>query len=179
MKNQKHLSLAEIQASFPTSGKYKNGPWKGQREIMEFVAQNGSCVIESPTGTGKTAVEYAILKAAQNRGCKSLFYITPNKTILEQIHLEFPDLKVALGRNEHKCLYYQEEYTADEVPCSMLRNCPHRVDQLTGETFEEGVCPCSYLQQRYEAKQGGIVLCTMSFYLFTHLFTQDFEEPDL
>lgn len=179
MKHLKHLSLSELQTSFPTSGKYHNGPWKSQEEILDFVAKHSSCIVQSPTGTGKTAVEYAILKAAQNRGDRSLFLITPNKTIVEQISREFPDVKVALGRNEHLCLYYEQAYGADEVPCYLLEDCPHRVDQISGQTRESGADPCPYLQQRYEVKQGGIILCTMAFYLFTHLFTENFEEPDL
>lgn len=179
MKHLKHLSLPVLQANFPSSGKYRNGPWRKQETIMEFVARNGATIIESPTGSGKTAVEYTILKAAQSKGAETLFLITPNKTIVEQIQKEFPDFKVALGRNEHKCFYYEEEFGADEVPCSMLRDCPHRVDQATGETYEKNIEPCPYLQQKYEAKQGGIVLCTMSFYLFTQLFTQEFGTPDV
>jgi len=179
MKHLKHLSLPVLQANFPCGGKYRNGPWKKQETIMQFVANNGAGIIESPTGSGKTAVEYTILKAAQSEGRKTLFLITPNKTILEQIQKEFSDLKVALGRNEHQCLYYEGGFQADEVPCSMLKDCPYRVDQKTGRTTEKDVEPCPYLQQKYEAKQGGIVLCTMSFYLFTQLFAREFETPDV
>lgn len=178
MEHPQHLGLPVLQAHFPRGGKYRHGPWKSQEEILGFIAKNGASIIESPTGTGKTAVEYAILRAAQEREGGPLFLVTPNKTLVEQIHQEFPGLKVALGRNEHECLYYEESFRADEVPCSMLKNCPHRVDQTTGKTHEEGVEPCPYLQQKYEAKQGGIVLCTMSFYLFTQLFTQEFDTPD-
>lgn len=174
-KHQKHLILSDWQAHFPRSEKYHHGPWKSQEEILEFVAKNGSVIIESPTGTGKTAVEYTILKTSQSKEKGPFFLITPNKTLVEQIHREFPGLKVALGRNEHECLYYEEKFRADEVPCSMLKECPHRVDQTSGET-KEGVSPCPYLQQKYEAKEG-IVVCTMSFYLFTQLFGQEFGQP--
>lgn len=175
-KHPQHLSLPVLQAYFPTSGKYHNGPWKGQSDIMEFVAaKDGRAIVESPTGTGKTAVEYAILKAAESLGISPCFLITLNKTILEQIVKEFPDLKVALGRNDHPCLYYPGKgYTADQVPCSMLKKCPHRVDQATGKTHEEDAEPCPYLQQKFEAKQGGVVACTIAFYLFTHLFSREF-----
>lgn len=177
-KHQQHLGLSELQASFPRFGKYRHGPWKSQEEIMQFVAREGSAVIESPTGTGKTAVEYAILKAAQKKMKGPFFLVTPNKTLVEQIKKEFPDLKVALGRNEHECFYYwPDRFQADEVPCSMLKYCPYRVNQETGETFQQGAEACPYLLQKYEAKQGGIVLCTMSFYLFCQLFTKEFDTP--
>lgn len=191
------LSLPVLQANFPRMGKYRS-VWKDQGEIMEFVAENGSALIESPTGSGKTAIQYAITKAAESEGRKPVFLIVPNKTILEQTANEFSGaFKIALGRNEHPCLYYhddKEELTAtfvqnlyadpdavraDEIPCSFLRDCPHRVDQATGETFESGFAPCPYYQQKFEAKQGGVVLSTMSFYLFTQLFSREWETPEV
>ncbi|MDD5569447.1 MAG: DEAD/DEAH box helicase family protein, partial [Candidatus Pacebacteria bacterium] len=179
MQHQKHLSLPVLQACFPRNGKYKNGPWKSQGQIMEFVAEHpGTVIIESPTGSGKTAVEYAIIAASRKSEKGPAFLVTPNKTILEQIMQEgFPDLKVALGRNEHKCLYYKEDVGADEVPCSMLRDCPHRIDQSTGKTSEPGVSPCPYLLQKYEARQGSMIACTMAFYLFSQLFSRAFDDP--
>ncbi len=193
MKHQNPLSLNALQASFPRGGRYANGPWKGQDEMMEFLAQNGSAVVESPTGSGKTAVAKAWLEASVQRDGGTSFFVTPNKTLVGQIREEFPDVKIALGRCEHPCLYYQgqsvigdEELVqltldsktikADEVPCSMLKACPHRVDQTTGETFEPGATACPYLQQKFEAKQGGVVVCTTSFYLFTQLFSHEFPE---
>jgi len=178
-KHPQHPSLPLLQACFPKNGEYRHGPRTIQENIMEFVSKNGSSIIEAPTGTGKTAVEYAVLRACQKQGYKHCFLITPNKTILTQIVNEgFEGVKIALGRNEHLCLYYDEPRKADEIPCSMLKSCPHRVDQTTGETHTKGATPCSYLQQKFEAMQGGVVVCTMAFYLFTHLFGRDSEEQN-
>ena len=193
MKHQQPLSLIALQASFPRGGKYANGPWKGQDEMMEFLAQNGSAVLESPTGSGKTAVAMAFLEASVEEHRNTAFFVTPNKTLVGQIKEDFPDVKVALGRCEHLCLYYEDQpviaeerlvqltldplaIKADDVPCSMLKNCPHRVDQATGETHVPGSTKCPYLQQKFEAKQGGVVVCTTSFYLFTQLFSHEFPE---
>ena len=192
----RRISLPVLEANFPRIGKYRS-VWVDQRKMLEFIAQNGSAIIESSTGTGKTAVEYAITKAAESEGRKPVFLIVPNKTILEQIANEFPSaFKVALGRSEHPCLAYHDEkeeltpdfvrrlygdpeaIRADQIPCSFLRDCPHRVDQVTGETFEPGSAPCPYYQQKFEAKQGGVVLATMSFYLFTQLFSREWELPE-
>lgn len=170
------LGLEALESCFPVTGKYRNGPWKGQQQIMEFVAGHGSSTVESPTGTGKTAVEYAILEAARQKLSGSCFLITPNKTLVTQISQEFPGMKIALGRSEHECLYYEQPYRADEIPCSMLKDCPHRVDQTTGETHEKGSIPCPYLLQKFQAKQGGAVVSTMAFYLFTQLFSHEFGE---
>jgi len=180
-KHPQHPSLQLLQACFSRHGDYKNGPRAAQESIMAFVGENGSSIVEAGTGVGKTAVEHAILRACEKQGYKHCFLITPNKTILTQILKEdFPGVKVALGRNEHPCLYYKDkEHKADEVPCSMLKSCPHRVDQATGETLEKGAEPCPYLQQKFEAMQGGVVVCTMAFYLFTHLFGKSEEHNAL
>lgn len=192
----KKISLPVLREHFPRLGKYR-GVWQDQEEMMKFVAENGSAVIESPTGSGKTAVQYAVVKAAESERHKPVFLIVPNKTVLEQTASEFPGaFKIALGRNEHPCLYYHDDkdelapafvqglyadpeaIRADAIPCSFLRDCPHRVDQETGETFEEGAAPCPYYQQKFEAKQGGVVLATMSFYLFTQLFSREWGLPE-
>ena len=49
--------------------------------------------------------------------------------------------------------------------------------QSTGKTCEPNAVPCPYLKQKYEARQGGMVLCTMSFYLFFQLFSRDGKKP--
>ncbi|HUC88350.1 MAG TPA: helicase C-terminal domain-containing protein [Candidatus Binatia bacterium] len=88
------------------------------------------------------------------------------------------DLRVVYGRHEYDCHYYQPEaFKADEIPCLTLTDCPHRVDQETGETIEAGVTPCPYYLAKYNAKQARIVVCTASFYLFTQLFSREFEQP--
>ncbi|MDO8510472.1 MAG: helicase C-terminal domain-containing protein [bacterium] len=191
MSDTQRISLPVLLNNFPSTAVYRD-PRRVQTDMLEFVAKHGSSLIEAPTGSGKTAVEYAIAHAAKNK-FGTTFIITPNKTILDQIRTEFPDLWYALGRNEHPCLYYVENKKtltpitveglrldpenprADEIPCSFLTDCPHRVYQDTGKTHEEGAYRCPYLEQKWEAKQRGVVVATMSFYLFTHLFTQEFD----
>ncbi len=135
-------------------------------------------ILELPTGSGKTAIGYTYLKALKEQGKNSLFYIAPNKVLVEQVKTLHPEVSVAYGRNEHPCFYYPgQELKADEIPCSLLTDCPHRVNQETGETHTAGALPCQYLKQKYEAKQGGIVVCTTAFYLYTVLFSEEFK-PD-
>lgn len=137
---------------------------------------DGKMIREAPVGTGKTAIGYTYLTALGKKGLKRRFFIQPNKALVQQVQELFPDVRVAYGRNEHPCLYYPEEnLRADEIPCAMLGDCPHRVDQLTGETFEEGAIPCPYLKQKFEAKQmDKIVVCTFAFFIFTVLFSEEF-----
>lgn len=179
------LTEALIRKHFPYE-KFRNN----QTIIIKFVAENEwCCLIEGPTGTGKTGVEYAVLKAAGSIGIRPLFFITPTKAILEGIARKFPDVTVALGRNEHPCYFYEEDkrtlgtpgrtykFTAADVPTLLCHRCSHYVDPETGKTLEEGAQPCPYYAQRYEASHAkGIVLCTMAFYLFTHLFRQEEED---
>lgn len=174
--SNRRVPLEQLHTHFPTSAKIRK-PWEAQEQMMAHIAKYGSCLIESGTGTGKTAVELAAAQAISLHG--RVFLVFPNKTILEQVVKEYPGYTVAFGRNEHPCLYYTEqELTADQVPCSILRKCPHRVDQKTGETFEPGAVPCPYLQQKYEAKQQPIVLCTLMFYLYSAVFAGEFEDVE-
>jgi Rad3-related DNA helicase len=134
-------------------------------------------VLEAPVGSGKTDIGYTYLSALADKGATSLFYVVPNKTLVEQVLDQHPDVQVAYGRNEHPCLYYPDEkLQADEIPCSLLGDCPHRVNQETGETHTAGAMPCPYLQQKYEARQGGgFVVCTTAFFLFMVLYSKEFE----
>ncbi len=187
---QKTISLPVLKTHFPSTAVYRE-PRVVQNDMLEFYAEHGSAIIEAPTGTGKTAVEFAIANYMRTQTDGTVFIITPTKTILDQIRIEFPDLPVALGRNEHPCLYYRNEPRvssetletlvddpenprADQIPCSFLQDCPHRVDQETGETHVKGATACPYLQQKYKAKKARLVLSTMSFFLFTHLFSKEF-----
>lgn len=167
----------------------KSFPWKqypeildNQRTALTFIAEHdGSALLELPTGSGKTAVGFTFLRwlAKQEKG--PLFYIAPTKALVEQVKDLHPEVEIALGRTNYPCLYYgeekSEELTANDIPCSLLEDCPHRVDQKTGKTHEDGAMPCPYLQAKYQAKQAKIVACTTSFYLFTQMFSQEWERP--
>ncbi len=193
MNHLKHLRLLD---SFPYD---RYNEVKGnQHAAFEIIERNGGSgvTLELPTGTGKTAIGYTFLKDIERQGAAGpLFYIAPTKALVEQVHSLHPDTQVAYGRGEHPCLYYEEKkdltptklvslaqsrdnLKANEIPCSMLVDCPHRVDQETGTTHTEGAVPCPYLRQKYEAKKGGkIVVCTTAFYLFTQLFSKEFDKP--
>lgn len=149
-----------------------------QESAFEFIAEsNGSATLQLPTGSGKTAIGFTHLRKLEREGKGPLFYIVPNKTLVDQVHELHPEAKKMYGRNEYPCIYYQDrEVTAEESPCSFL-DCPHRVCQETGETREAGVNPCPYYQDKYIAKQGGIVVCTFSFYLFSVFFNREWGEP--
>ena len=185
MEHQGRLTQALLRKYFPFSKTVKEIR-PNQIKMEEAIAEHGCVVIEAPTGSGKTEEEMALLRAAQAIGLGPLFLIAPSKTIVQQIVERFPEVSVALGRNEHPCFYYEEDkrslpktetkFKADEIPCSLL-DCPHRVNQETGETQEPGAAPCPYYLQKYKAKQDKkIVVCTMSFYLFSVYLANEFGE---
>lgn len=161
-------------------------PWRqyrkmrlNQKEAFEAIAEQGSSVtLELPTGSGKTGIGYTFLEALRKIGHGPLFYLAPVKTLVDQVKQLYPDVKAVYGRSEYQCFYYpDEDLKANEIPCSLLSDCPHRVDQETGETYAPGVTPCPYLYAKYQAKQGGIVACTTAFYLFTQLFSKEWPTP--
>lgn len=175
--HQNPLTLDALMENFPWHQYPEMLP--RQKEAFEIISRmGGSVTIEAPTGTGKTGIGYTVLKTLEHAGLGPLFYIAPTKTIVEQVKAMHPDVTVAYGRNDHPCLYYPgQNLRADEIPCSLLVDCAHRVDQKTGQTKEPGATPCPYLLQKFQAKQSRIVVCTMAFYLFTQLFSREWDEP--
>jgi Rad3-related DNA helicase len=185
------LSWGELKTQFPIDGEFAKGMRPSQEIALKFVGEKGSSILELPTGEGKTAIEVTIARTAKKH-FQSCFLVTPTKTVLEQIRQRFPDdFTVALGRNDFPCFFYervkedltaesQTKFRADEIPCSMLCDCPHRVNQDTGETKELGAVPCLYLKQKFEARNSRKpVLSTLAFYLYSRLFSRDFTEPDV
>jgi Rad3-related DNA helicase len=150
-----------------------------QADAFRAIAEaGGSALLELPTGTGKTAVGYSYLKALEAQGAGPLYYIVPTKALVDQVCDMHPDLTLAYGRHEYDCLYYQPDiYRADEVPCLTLTDCPHRVDQETGETVEKGAVPCPYYQVKFTARRSRIVVCTMAFYLYNVFFNRAGVKP--
>lgn len=138
----------------------------------------GPTMQELPTGSGKTAYGFTVLRALRAKyGDGTYFYVTPNKALVDQVKGLYPEFHVVYGRNEYDCQYYEEpKYKADQIPCSLLGDCPFRVDQETGATYEAGVTPCAYLHAKYVAKQSTLVVCTLSFYLFTTMFSNEWGE---
>ncbi len=155
-------------------------PWPNQLKALKKLSElDGGAIMELETGSGKTGIGITYLRAQAQHSRGHLFYLVPNKTLADQVKKQFSDLTIVYGRNEYPCLFYTDkEVTAEESPCFFLRACPHRVDQTTGETKEEGAKPCPYLLAKYQAKQAKIVVATFAFYLFTQLFSHEFENTE-
>ena len=178
---RKVLTLDNLLSHFPWDQYPEIRP--GQREALEAISKQGSMAIEAPTGTGKTAVGYTVLKALAAAGMGPLFYIAPNKNQVNTVHGLHPDMREMYGRHEYDCLYYSPEiYRADEIPCLSLLDCPHRVNTDTGVTYAEEnnldkVDPCPYYWPKYLAKHSPIVVCTASFYLYSAFLAREFDQP--
>lgn len=179
MKHQQHQQELNFLGNFP----YHQYPsiLDNQKDALENIAktikEGVPIVLELPTGSGKTAIGYTFLKTIEKASGGPVFYIVPNKTLVDQMKNLHPDVKIIYGRNEYQCLFYSDHYVScEESPCSML-DCSHRVDKETGKTGIAGILPCPYLSAKSEIKKGGIIVCTMSFYLFNQLFAQDIAKP--
>lgn len=149
-----------------------------QQAAFESIAQHGSLILETPTGSGKTAIGMTYLRALARYADGPVYYIVPTKTLVDQVHAMFPETTRMYGRNEYSCLYFEpeEHFRADEIPCYSLE-CEHRVDPETGNTVGESATPCPYYQARYQLGQGQIIVCTMAYYLFTHVFNPASKPP--
>lgn len=170
------LKLSDLKKEFPH--KYSQMT-PNQERSFEIITKNLCPTLELPTGTGKTDIGVTWLKALQKKlGNGLYFYIVPNKTLVDQVKRMYQDdpcVKIMYGRNEYQCLYYTDEnVTAEEAPCSML-DCGHRVS-ASGEVQDKDTCPCPYLQAKHEARKGGIIVATMSFYACVRKFGR-WEEP--
>lgn len=176
MDNRGRLPEAQILKHFPFPEVRH-----GQSQMAEFLGKHNQATIESPTGSGKSAVEYALLKAVESVGIGPRNIIVPTKAIADQFKTAYPDLEVVYGRGENPCYYYEEkketlspenaQFKADEIPCSILQNCPHRVNLETGETHEPGATPCPYLLAKHKSRQSkGIILSTFAYHVFNNLF---------
>ncbi len=130
---------------------------EGQAQAFAAIASaGGTCVLELPTGTGKTAVGYTFLMAMRDRMQRgTLFYLVPTKTLVDQVAAMYPGIFPLYGRNEFRCRLYPDR-RADEVPCYYLAHvCPHKNRD------------CAY----YEAKRRavahrGVVVTTFPFFFY-------------
>lgn len=162
----------DFSAAWPRD-RYRNPKPQQQRALALIEEHDGRVTLELPTGTGKTAIGYTFLNALSRSDAGPLFYVAPTKTLVEQVRRLHPDIVAVFGRNEHACLYYTDTpYRADEIPCTMLVNCPHRVDQQTGLALITGAQPCPYYDGMFAARKSKIIVCTTAFYLFGVFFAQ-------
>jgi Rad3-related DNA helicase len=179
---------------FPITAKI-TAPRPIQVDAMRALAE-GKWLQQLPTGTGKTALEYTAAMDALSKlePGETVMWIAPSRAVVAQIKEEHPDVRVVFGQHDHVCPWAHEGFEeeprnpvkrhelpmlaanpdvprVDEVPHMFHKNCPHYVDQKTGEVKDPSAVPCPYYQQTYEAKKGGgIVVMTMSAYTYIMLF---------
>ena len=143
-------------------------PRTNQHLVLQKMPYEEALLLQAPTGTGKTGLGWAFLKTHCDPG-QNGFYVCPSKTLVDQVVQLYPEVMPMYGRNEYDCLYYSDPYKSDEIPCALLRDCPHRVDLETGETFEKNAKPCPYLLAKYQSRKKQLVACTTPYYFFEAL----------
>lgn len=174
-----YMSKKDIPAHFPFETIREE-----QKEMFDFFDNRNETqiVVEAPTGSGKTAVGYTWLKQKLDMGISPCYYLVPNKTIAMQVYNQIkqwePDVHIAYGRNEFQCLYYlpDQQFTAEEVPCSMLTSCAHRVNLENGAVHIPGSDACPYYAMRLRVRNMNLIICTYAFYRFAVQFNKN-ERP--
>jgi Rad3-related DNA helicase len=173
-KNQSKISLKDFLAIF--HGAHSDAR-PNQLVVLKEFPNEDKILLQGPTGTGKTALVYTFLKGhcgKQGNG----FYVCPSKTLVDQVVKLYPEIIPMYGRNEYPCLYYNSEYKADEIPCSILKECPHRINLETGKIFQLGAKPCPYLRAKFKSRQASLVACTTNYYFFEALSHTREKLPD-
>lgn len=167
-KHQKHQSKKLKKHFLANFMRVHNEPRPNQLTVIEAMPKHDRIILQAPTGTGKTALGYTFLKT-HCEDDKNGFYLCPGKNLVEQVTSLYPEIMPMYGRNEYPCLYYEGDHKADEVPCALLKECPHRVNLETGETYEEGATPCPYFSAKYKSRQSNLVACTSQYYFYEAL----------
>lgn len=167
-KHQNHQSRPPYKAFLANFKRVHDDPRPNQLVVLGHMPEQDALLVQAPTGTGKTALGYSFLKTNCTHSDNG-FYVCPNKTLVDQVVTQYPEIMPMYGRNEYPCYYYEQEYKADEIPCSLLRDCPHRVDLETGQTFEPGARPCQYLLAKYKSRHSNLVACTTPYYFYEAL----------
>lgn len=161
MRQQRRLNWQKV---FPY-----DQPRPAQKQALEWFSGLLRAVIEGPPGIGKTALGYSILKGLQENGAKGAYlYVTPTKTLVDQVKDLHPEVEIVYGRNEYPCLYYQErgrDITAEEAPCSLI-DCPHRAPSMENVSEE----PCPYYLAKARIERGNLIACTTAFFLINKIF---------
>ncbi len=168
MKQQKHQPIKSIKDFMASFTHAHDKPRPNQKIVLDKMPVYEKLMVQAPTGTGKTALGYSFLKTHCGKN-ENGFYVCPSKTLVDQVVTQYPEITAMYGRNEYPCLYYDSKHQANEIPCAILKECPHRVDLETGETRERGVKPCSYLLAKYKSRQSALVACTSAYYFFEAL----------
>ncbi|MEI6022710.1 MAG: helicase C-terminal domain-containing protein [bacterium] len=175
MQHQKHQSEKKTLDLFLANFKQAHDePRPNQLLVLQKMPDSNKMLVQAPTGTGKTSLGYAFLKT--NAAGKNGFFVCPNKTLVDNVVTLYPQVSAVYGRNEYDCLYYVDSYKADQVPCGLLKECPHRVNLETGETYEQGVKPCPYFQAKYLSRKSEIVACTTHYYFYEALGRKEMPE---
>lgn len=173
-KNQSGKSYDDFLAIFKSAHESPRG---NQLSVIKEFPKTNQILLQAPTGTGKTALGFTFLKGHCGKDGNG-FYICPSKTLVDQVSSLYPEITPMYGRNEYACLYYESKFKADEIPCSVLKECPHRVDLSNGETFLLNSKPCPYLLAKFKSRQSSLVACTTNYYFFEVLSKSREKMPD-
>lgn len=103
-----------------TFSNFVNRPFRRyQEESINFIMESGKkfCVIEAPTGSGKTLLAMTVGAMSGN-----LTYMVHSKVLQHQVTTDFPEARSLYGRNNYVCMLNPDLYCdscvhTQKVPC--------------------------------------------------------------
>ena len=138
--------IKKIKARFKN---FRDKPFREyQEEAIRFVHESTKpiAVIQAPTGSGKSLIGMCAGALSDE-----FVYLVSSKQLQSQLHHDFPEVELMMGRNNYHCLW-RPSNTCDECINSRISPCPHK-----------GICP--YELQKKRVLQAKWRLLNYHYYL--------------
>ena len=91
INNNKSIDLELCNIDNISNGKDNITPYDYQITGAEYILSNKSGIIESPTGSGKSLLQYLIVKSLLNKGFKKILILVPTVSLVDQLFGDFKD----------------------------------------------------------------------------------------
>ena len=91
INNNKNIDLKLCETNNISNGKDNITPYDYQISGAEYILNNKSGIIESPTGSGKSLLQYMIVKSLLNKGFKKILILVPTVSLVDQLFGDFKD----------------------------------------------------------------------------------------
>ena len=179
---------------------------EGQKETIEWILESFDkgkrfCVIEAPTGAGKSAIGMTVARFFQRS-----FYLTAQKILQSQLGQDFStmsdDIVDLRGRSNYDCTWYQNfgdsavrmggmARAALDKALRVIPDCNtgfcrkvikrFKADQCFARPFVDDMrfSSCPYYEQVYRAIASRMVLMNYSSFLYQLVMTTRFDKRDL
>ena len=112
-----NINRGDILGCFPDRFPPRPQQVKVINDIEKAIAKGKKYIlVQAPTGVGKSAISYAVLKWSDNG-----YVCTGTKTLQEQYLAEYPQLLTVKGRSNFECLEREGNKSCEEGNCQVLK----------------------------------------------------------